>query len=190
MTNDPAYARNFAALAHGSQLYGDQPYIVHLQAVARELRSLMVRAPGLRFYDRDLAECAAYLHDVLEDTSTTRGELEAAFGPDVADLVHAVTDEPGRNRKERKAKTYPKIRACGPLAVALKLADRIANVRAVRQEIARGSGEEPATGEPEAGSKRNLLGMYRKEQDGFAAALYGPEDGLDSAWGELRELLG
>ncbi len=35
--------------------------------------------------------CAALLHDTLEDTDTSYGELEAAFGKEVADLVNMVT---------------------------------------------------------------------------------------------------
>ena len=160
-------ARAFAIRAHGDQKYGDLPYSAHLDDVADVVSRMEVPEGQSPWSFR----AAAYLHDVLEDTETTRWRLSNAFGPQVADLVHAVTDEPGPNRKARKAATYPKIRAFGTAAVALKLADRIANVRRC----------------VEAGG--GLLEMYRKEQREFRAALF-REGELTEAWAELEDLLG
>jgi (p)ppGpp synthase/HD superfamily hydrolase len=120
-------ARLYAELAHGEQRYGAAPYVVHLDAVVSTLVQLgQSEDEGLLV--------AGYLHDVLEDTDARVEELDARFGSEVAYLVYAVTDEPGRNRRERKVLTYPKTRRSAR-AVLLKLADRIANVRAaVEQE--------------------------------------------------------
>lgn len=75
------------------------------------------------------------------------------FGSEVAEIVRRVTDEPGKNRRERKQATYQKTKQ-SPAAVTLKLADRIANV---------------------AASKANnpgLFQMYAKEYSEFQNQLY------------------
>src|SRR5580692_9399104 len=119
-------ALKLAAKAHGNQKYGFAPYELHLVAVEAEMEQIM-RLDTMMFYDKNLASCAAYLHDSLEDTGLTITEIVEEIGYPVAYLVNAVTDEEGKNRAERKALTYPKIRRTGKMAVALKLADRIAN---------------------------------------------------------------
>lgn len=139
-------AMAFAIVAHGDQKYGHEPYFRHLVWVDKVLCQ--------HGYENDIPlRQAAYLHDVLEDTKTTADELQHAFGTEVVDLVFAVTNEPGENRKARHAATYPKIAAAGERAVTLKLADRIANVEACHA----GAGKQ----------KPNLLDMYRREHEGF-----------------------
>ncbi len=152
-------ARAFAVKAHGDQRYGNEPYVVHLEAVRAVLRDFG--------HGGDLG-VAAWLHDVLEDTSVTREEIEREFGPDVAALVWAVTGV-GKNRKERSQSAYEKMQAL-PAAVTLKLADRIANC--------------------EASAKNNpeLLTMYRDELPAFASALAGLGD--PAMWARLRRVLG
>ena len=88
------------------------------------------------------------------------------FGDEVAQLVSAVTNEDGPNRKTRAALTYPKIRNAGTNAITLKLADRIANV--------------------ENGGK--LVDMYRKEYADFRWTLY-MQGSLDNMWTHLDSLL-
>lgn len=135
-------AIKLAIQEHGDQKWSHYPYIVHLHDVESILRP---------FGDMDLL-VAAYLHDIVEDTPITLESLEL-FGPEVVKLITAVTDEPGKNRKERKAKTYPKVKAAGKKAIILKLADRISNVR----ESAR--------------SDSKLFEMYRKENIEFKEGL-------------------
>lgn len=71
-TDDVLRARTFAIEAHGEQRYGDQPYSVHLDAVAGLLEP----------YGAD-AQMIGYLHDVVEDTAITadrvRAELASAW---------------------------------------------------------------------------------------------------------------
>ncbi len=59
------------------------PYIVHPEGVAAIL--------GRCYPGRDDLQAAGWLHDTLEDTATTRDELESRFGPRILDLVDAVT---------------------------------------------------------------------------------------------------
>lgn len=122
-------AMMFATQKHvldNHQLYGDLvPYTHHLAAVEQVLLRFGFKDEELRV--------AAWLHDVIEDTrdkpnKVKRRIIEEKFGEPVGELVWAVTSEEGHNRAVRNAMTYPKIRAAGPLAVALKLADRIANI--------------------------------------------------------------
>lgn len=72
---------------------------------------------------------AAWLHDVIEDTETTKDEVAALFGNEIATIVFCVTDGEGVSRSERKKEVYQKIIA-NQKAIQVKLADRIANVEA------------------------------------------------------------
>ena len=90
----------FAMEAHGGQTRkgGNVPYVSHLLAVA----SLVLEAGG----DEDMA-IAGLLHDTIEDTRVTAGDIEASFGSRVAAIVEGCTDTaenpkpPWRPRKER-----------------------------------------------------------------------------------------
>ncbi len=156
------WARFFAATKHGSQQYAfGLPYTHHLYAVENVVR-LFVDPDDESF--QELLE-ASWLHDVVEDTPTKLKEISEMFGDRVAELVGAVTNEPGPNRKVRAALTYPKIRSVKD-AVVLKLADRIANVL--------------------QGGK--LTEMYAKEYDDFKRALYTPGE-AEKMWIHLDSLL-
>lgn len=179
---------DFAKEAHGDQKYGDQPYIYHLEQVIDRFRDFSYCIVGgsdiIHFSDSisysnsedsimtGIIETAILSHDLLEDTNVTYDQLLDLFGRNVADLVHAVTDESGETRKERKAKTLPKTREYGYLAVAIKLCDRIANV------------ENCSITEND-----DLMEMYREEYDLFKQTLYLSEDGLDDIWDYLDELM-
>lgn len=156
-------ARAFAISAHAEQKYGDRPYSFHLDAVA-----------GIAELFGEEAVVIAYLHDTVEDTQTTIQEIECNFGPKVAACVGLLTDEPGTNRKERKAKTYAKLAVVhGPneLALVVKAADRLANVRACL-----------------ADRKRSMWELDRSEHPVFRQAAY--RTGLcESLWSELDSSL-
>jgi (p)ppGpp synthase/HD superfamily hydrolase len=132
-------AREFAAFRHHGQFYGPEPYIVHLEAVERVLADHGFVAPHWR--------AAAWLHDVVEDTPTSIGEIEREFGELVAAMVWAVTGD-GTNRAERTGSILAKLRL-RPAACPLKVADRIANVEA-------------------AADRLDHLRRYRLEQGAFA----------------------
>lgn len=156
-----ARARAFAVAAHGEQRYGAHPYVFHLDAVAALL------APF-----GEQAQVVGYLHDVAEDTAVGWEEICREFGERVATAVALVTDEPGPSRKERKGRTNAKLAATDdPLALIVKAADRLANLR----ESARGVSE-------------SKLEMYRNEHPAFRAAAFRP--GLcDALWQEMDVLL-
>jgi guanosine-3',5'-bis(diphosphate) 3'-pyrophosphohydrolase len=75
---------------------------------------------------------AAALHDTLEDTATTREELEAEFGPVVCRLVEEVTDDKSLPKVERKRLQIVHAGQISPGAALIKLADKIANVADLR----------------------------------------------------------
>jgi (p)ppGpp synthase/HD superfamily hydrolase len=155
-------ARQFAIARHGDQRYGELPYWVHLDRVAAIARD----------YGDD-ATVIAYLHDVVEDTATTLDEIAAEFGSFVSRCVHVVTDEPGASRRERKTLTYRKMAEVdGELEIALvvKAADRLANLRACRAE----------------GNAR-LLAVYRSEHPIFREAVFRPYL-CDPIWQEIELL--
>jgi (p)ppGpp synthase/HD superfamily hydrolase len=153
-------ARDFAEKAHRevNQLYGTQPYVVHLDAA----ESVGGRFAHLLPLEKEvfyIVRSAIYLHDIMEDCRVTYNDLKTEFGVRIADIVYAVTNEKGKTRKERaNAKYYQGIRDT-EFAVFVKLCDRIANV--------------------EAGGK---LDMYRKEQKEFEEGLNGHPvtEGLNS----------
>jgi (p)ppGpp synthase/HD superfamily hydrolase len=90
-----------ATAAHSDQKYGIYPYVYHLLKVAEI-------AEELGFEESIIVACI--LHDVLEDTSLSYHDIRTPFDEEVSDIVYAVTDELGKNRKERHEKTYLKIR--------------------------------------------------------------------------------
>ena len=157
------HARSFAIEAHGDQQYGDRPYSYHLDRVAIHL------APY-----GEMAQVIGYLHDVVEDTAVGLEVIALEFGELVAECVGLLTDEPGANRKERKAKTYEKLsRVAGDAEIALvvKVADRLANVEACIVY-----------------RKFSLYEVYRKEHAAFKGTAF--RDGLcDPLWAGLDSLL-
>jgi len=162
MTFDTAAIRKYAIEKHGDQKYGTHPYIYHLDMVYEESLS-----HGLD----PVVSVASFLHDIIEDTDVTHADLVKEFGStELADLVACVTDEEGKNRKERKAATYPKIKGSHN-AIALKLCDRVSNIRACKE-----------TG------VTDLLSMYKKEQPEFEAQLK-TSDSHPSLWAELDRLI-
>ena len=164
--DDAVRARAFSLAAHGEQRYGDQPYSVHIDAVAALAATA---APA-----GHAAQVIAYLHDVAEDTAVALTDIAANFGPDVAACVALLTDGQG-TRAERKAASHRKLAATPDayrIALLVKTADRLANVRACV-----------------AADRRDKLAIYAAEHNAFRHAAH--RAGLrDALWSELDELLG
>jgi (p)ppGpp synthase/HD superfamily hydrolase len=81
--------------------------------------------------DEELA-IAGLLHDVLEDTSASSGQLEEAFGTRVTHIVEACSDTqekpkpPARARKERYLEH---LQTADPDTLLVSLADKLHNAR-------------------------------------------------------------
>src|SRR5436309_11801458 len=132
----------FSAREHRGQVRrSGEPYLVHPLNVAAILADMKAD---------DVSIVVGLLHDVLEDTLTTREAIAQQFGPGVAELVDGLT-KIGRfsyvSREEAQAETFRKmiLAMVSDLRVVLvKLADRLHNMRTLRylpearqQEIAR-----------------------------------------------------
>ena len=120
-------AHEFAATIHGGQARrsGD-PYLSHPMEVATILTEL-------RMDERAIA--AGLLHDAIEDTQTTIGEIRTLFGDEIADLVDGVTKLsklPFSTREDRQAESFRKMvlaMAKDIRVIVIKLADRLHNMR-------------------------------------------------------------
>ena len=119
-------ALEFATQAHGEQKrkYSEEDYIEHPKRVAETVRTVP--------HTREMI-CAAYLHDVVEDTPVSIEEIEKKFGQKVALLVNELTDEyvkekyPHLNRRKRKKKEVERQATISTEAKTIKLADVIDN---------------------------------------------------------------
>lgn len=113
-------AQRYATEAHAGQVREGSglPYICHPARVVTTLRDVgMVD-------DEVLA--AAWLHDVAEDTDRTIADIRELFGSRVADLVTMLTRVSGQDRAD-----YYRTIWRDPTAEAIKLADRLDNLREV-----------------------------------------------------------
>ena len=122
-----ARARAFASQAHRHinhrRKYSNQPYEVHLKAVAELVRSVSD--------DQDV-QAAAWLHDLVEDTELTIGDIRREFGERVASLVSDLTDvsrPSDGNRAIRRAIDRQHLEVATPAAKTIKLADLMDNCR-------------------------------------------------------------
>src|SRR5947208_5729108 len=117
----------YAMKAHGEQkrASGD-PYFSHPLEVAAILTGLKLD---------DASSAAAILHDTIEDTPTTRAEIDQIFGPDIGHLVEGLTKLKRLDLVSREAKQAENLRKL-LLAIAddvrvllVKFADRLHNMR-------------------------------------------------------------
>jgi len=123
-------AYELAARAHGGQQrLSGEPFLVHPVSVASILVDLQLDVPTV---------VAALLHDVVEDTSVTLGELEGQFGPEVGALVDGVTKLSQirfHSTEEEQAGNLRKMllaMARDVRVILIKLADRLHNMRTLR----------------------------------------------------------
>lgn len=160
-------AMYYARDAHSTQTYDEFPYFKHLE----NTYNVLIEHGFTEDNPEDLPILvAAWLHDTLEDTATSYSDLKKMFGVEVAEIVFCVTDELARNRKERKQKTFPKIRS-NSKAIIIKVADRIANVKYGKEK-----------------GNTSFIEMYRKEFDDFQRELRIYRH-IDEMWTQLNDLL-
>jgi GTP pyrophosphokinase len=120
-------AYEFAYNGHEGQFrHSGEPYITHPVAVAHILADMHMDSEGLM---------AALLHDVIEDTPATRGQLGRRFGRKVSALVDGVsklTEIEFSSRAEQQAENFQKMTLAMSRdirVVLVKLADRLHNMR-------------------------------------------------------------
>jgi len=115
---------------HGDQIRkSGEPYIIHPLQVAYILASIEL--------DEDTI-CAALLHDVVEDTCITNGDIIKEFGQEIADMVAGVTKLGNiqfTTAEEQQVEDYRKMfLAMGKdiRVILIKLADRLHNMRTLK----------------------------------------------------------
>ncbi len=117
----------FSEQSHRGQLRASgDAYITHPLAVAHILADMHLDHESLM---------AALLHDVIEDTGVTKGQISRRFGRDVAELVDGVSKLTGiefQTKAERQAESFQKMTLAMSRdirVVLVKLADRLHNMR-------------------------------------------------------------
>ena len=150
------------------------PYITHPLAVAILLAEIGMDTTTL---------VAALLHDTVEDTGLTIGEVKAEFGAEVAVLVDGVTKLDG----SQAGATTPRPRRSSKMIVAasidlrvlvIKLADRVHNLRTLGAHPQAGEtrADRPRLdGAPRAVRPRLGLYDYQREMEDLSFANLAPD---------------
>ncbi|CAF0802313.1 unnamed protein product [Rotaria sordida] len=132
------HALQFAAYKHRFQKRKDldgTPYINHPIGVAY----ILSNEAGIKDFD---LLAAALLHDTIEDTETTLGELEQEFGPRIAGIVAELTDDKNLPKAERKRLQIVNAGQLTSDAIVVRLADKIYNLRDLNRSTPVGWSEE------------------------------------------------
>ncbi len=166
---DVEYVREaiaFSKTAHQGQIrQSGDPYISHPIAVARILTTLHLDIQAI---------IAALLHDVVEDTEVTAGQVAEKFGGPVAELVDGLSKLDRiqfETREDAEAENFRKMllaMARDVRVILIKLADRLHNMRTLesmphgkRERIARETMEIYAP----IANRLGLNDIYRELQD-------------------------
>src|ERR1035437_6163887 len=120
----------FSAHAHRNQLRSSgEPYLIHPLNVAMGLARMKLDETSI---------ATGLLHDVLEDSDTTKERLTELFGPEVAHLVDGVT-KIGKyaftSREAQQAETFRKMLLAmtdDVRVILVKLADRLHNMQTLQ----------------------------------------------------------
>ena len=110
----------------GQMRQSGDPYITHPLAVANILADMRMDPESLM---------AGLLHDVIEDTGVTKGQISRRFGRTVAELVDGVSklgEIESASRAEQQAESFQKMTLAMSRDIRVmlvKLADRLHNMR-------------------------------------------------------------
>jgi RelA/SpoT family (p)ppGpp synthetase len=120
----------YAMKAHGEQMRASgDPYFSHPLQVAAILTDLKLD---------DATIAAALLHDTIEDTETTRAEIDAKFGREIGVLVEGLTKLKKLDLVTKEAKQAENLRklllaiTADVRVLLIKLADRLHNMRTLQ----------------------------------------------------------
>tara|TARA_R110000868_G_scaffold12456_8_gene59564 strand:+ start:3198 stop:3698 length:501 start_codon:yes stop_codon:yes gene_type:complete len=148
--------RDYAIKCHAdtNHLYDGRPYFVHLAKVvgfAERFIHLVPPPVHVDIYD------ACWCHDLIEDTRQTYNDVKSKTSLMVAEIVYALTNEKGKNRKERANDKYYKGIRETPYAVFVKVCDRLANFQY------------------SIDSQSSMAKKYKQENDEFIKNLFVPD---------------
>jgi guanosine-3',5'-bis(diphosphate) 3'-pyrophosphohydrolase len=161
------------AMRFAAELHRDQrrkgaartPYVNHPIEVAETL----VRVGGIC---DPVTLQAALLHDVVEDTIATAGQVEAEFGADVSAVVVEVSDDKSLEKQERKRLQEEHASSLSLRAKQVKLGDKICNV----VDLAR---------DPPEGWERARLVEYLDWTERVVAGCRGANDALEAFYDQV-----
>lgn len=162
-------ARKYAARKHlmSFQFYDNHTYFYHLKMAYHVALYHISLIPE---EDRDEVLAGVWCHDIIEDARETYNDVKTFLNSEiVAEYAYALTNEKGKNRKQRASRLYYIGINEYKHATFIKLCDRVANVS---YGILKGS---------------NMTKKYKKELSNFKSLLY---DGRYSdLWKHLEFLL-
>jgi GTP pyrophosphokinase len=168
--------RAYTVAAHwheGQVRKSGAPYITHPLAVAILLADIGMDTTTL---------VAALLHDTVEDTGLTIGQVKAEFGAEVAVLVDGVTKLDGSKWGDHaEAETFRKMILAASIdlrVLVIKLADRVHNLRTLGHHAKREKRERIARASMELlvpFAQRLGLYDYQREIEDLAFATLAPE---------------
>ncbi len=137
----PTFIESFplasAALAYAREMHDgqtresdDAPFILHPLEVAALLH--------MTGHSEDLIT-AAILHDSIEKSPARTSDIANRFGPHVAGIVAAMTEQPSASPDARRKALRKQVAAHGDGAIAVFAADKVAKVRELRAEASKHS---------------------------------------------------
>lgn len=125
----------FSAKVHtGQARLSGEPYLTHPLEVAGILTQLKLDVASL---------ATGLLHDTVEDTLTTLGEIQENFGDEIAQLVDGLTKISQislRSSEEHQAENFRKMILAmvkDTRVILIKLADRLHNMRTLKYHTSR-----------------------------------------------------
>ena len=152
-------ARAYAAERHVGQTRraDGAPFIRHPEEVAGLLRETGAPEPVV---------AAGLLHDVVEKTPATVGDLEERFGSEVARLVDAVSeDDRISSYAPRKRALIDSALGAGPNAAAVFAADKVCKVRDFRARLLRADGRDHLEARKLEYYRQSLVALERTMPD-------------------------
>lgn len=164
-------AKQYAIACHNgtNHKYGDKDYTTHLQMVVLNAVKYIYYVEEEGNY-RDVVLAACWLHDVIEDCRVTYNDVRGWVGGACADIVYALTNEKGKNRKERANEKYYQGIRDNHLAVFVKLCDRISNF------------------EYSLMTQSTMAKMYSRENNDFCSSLSDGTDRYQNMFKRLQSL--
>lgn len=145
-----------------NQEYDKMPYRFHLRSVVSFAEKFINLIPKK---DRDTVIAGCWAHDLIEDAQVSYNDVKKNTNEIVAEYAYALTNEKGRNRKERANDKYYNGIVEYKHASFIKLCDRIANVSYSKQH------------------NEKMFKMYKKEYNNFKQKLH------DGRWKEMWNYL-
>lgn len=116
-------ARLYAQAKHGTMQRRDGFTIDHVKQVVDTLVDAGI--------DDDVILSAAWLHDVIEDTSTNYDEINNKFGRVIADVISSLSKDGRLPRRSRETEYAQRLSIASPQAKVVKLADILVNLKSV-----------------------------------------------------------